>query len=260
MSSISKNVSSQHPRKSFSPTTILALCAQVSQICPKCAKPLFIAKRSQSVKDFEIAHIYPLNPTLEEVKLLQSESKLCDEPNDERNLIPLCFTCHKLYDTAKTLQDYRELKTIKEQLISQTAQLRIFHDYQIEKEITLVIDALMKDEHQGGDEVEYVAKNIDIKLNGTISGMTKQKIKNDVSSFYLFIREQFAELERKTPMQAVLIASQVKTFYLKQKNQNLSQQEIFQNTVRWIRSKSPNGTDEAAAAVAAFFVQNCELF
>jgi len=201
-----------------------------------------------------------LNLTLVEQALLQDEPKLCEDPNDERNLIPLCFTCHKIYDTAKTLEDYRDLKKIKEQLVSQAAQLRVFYDYQIEKEIALVIDALMEDDHQDGNSPEYVAKNIDAKLNGTISGITRQRIKNDVSSFYLFIREQFAELERRMPSQAVLIASQVKTFYLKQKSQSLSQQDIFQNTVQWIRSKSPKGSDEAAGAVAAFFVQNCELF
>jgi hypothetical protein len=69
-----------------------------------------------------------------------------------------------------------------------------------------------------------------------------------------------AEIERRAPTQGMLIAQQVKTFYLKQKAAGYIQQDIYQNVVRWILSKSPDGADDAAAAVAAFFIQNCEIF
>lgn len=249
-----------HPRPTFKTTTILALCLQVNQICPKCGRPLFVKKRTNSVKDFEIAHIYPLNPTAAELELLRAEIILSTDPNDERNLIPLCFTCHKLYDTNKSLEDYRELKKIKERLINQDAQLRMFYEFQMESEIEYLVCSLMTSVDAEELNTEFVAKEVEAKLNGEISILTKRKIKNDVSSFYLFVRNQFAEIERLSPMQGEIIAQQIKYFYLKQKSQDLSQQEIYTNTVRWILSKTPKGTEEAAAVVAAFFVQNCELF
>lgn len=252
--------SATNGRQKFSPTTILALCAQVSQVCPKCGKPLYIKKGTRSVKDYEIAHIYPLNPTPAEELLLKNEPKLCDDPNDESNLIPLCFTCHKLYDTGKTLEDYRELVKIKERLTDRAAQLRVFHEFRIEGEIVEIINDLMADSHSAVFDVEYVAKGVDDKLVGQISPLTKRKIKNDISSFYLFIRDQLAEIERRIPTQGMLIAQQVKTFYLKQKAAGHTQQDIYQNVVRWILSKSPDGADDAAAALAAFFIQNCEIF
>lgn len=247
-------------RPTFKPTTLLALCSQVNQACPKCGRPLFIKKAKNSVKDYEIAHIYPLNPTPPELALLFSEPKLSEDPNDESNLIPLCFTCHKLYDTDKTLEDYRALKKIKERLLGQDAQRRIQYEYQIESDIATIMDALMSEATTEVLDADYVAKEIDTKLVGEISNLTKQKIKNDVSSFYLFVRSQLAEIEKTVPGQGVLIAMQVKVFYTKQKGLNLTQQQIYQNTVGWILSRTPNGTEEAAAVVAAFFVQNCEIF
>jgi hypothetical protein len=258
--SVPKKTSKASGRPTFSPVTVLALCAQVNRVCPKCGKPLFIKKGTRSVKDYEIAHIYPLNPTSAELELLKSESKLSDDPNDELNLIPLCFTCHKIYDTGKTVADYRELKKIKERLTSNTAQLRVFYEFQIESEIVEIIGALMTEVDADMFDATYVAKDVDAKLRGNILPLTKRKIKNDVSSFYLFIRDQLTEIERRTPTQGMLIAQQVKTFYLKQKALGYGQQEIYQNVVRWILTKSPAGADEAAAALAAFFVQNCEIF
>lgn len=247
-------------RPTFKPTTLLALCSQVNKVCPKCARPLFIKKGKNWVKDYEIAHIYPLNPTPAELAMLAGEPKLSEDPNDERNLIPLCFTCHKLYDTDKTLEDYRALKKIKERLLGQDVQRRIQFEYQIESDIVTIMGALMSEATKQAFDADFVAKEIDNKLVGEISSLTKQKIKNDVSSFYLFVRNQLAEIEKMAPGQGVLIAMQVKVFYTKQKALNLTQQQIFQNTVDWIVSKTPNGTEEAAAVVAAFFVQNCELF
>jgi hypothetical protein len=257
---VTKKTAKSSGRPTFSPTTLLVLCAQVNQVCPKCGRPLYIKKGKRSIKDYEIAHIYPLHPTEAEKILLRDEQKLCDDPNDELNLIPLCFTCHKLYDTGKTIEEYRELKKIKERLTNRSAQLRVFHEFRIEEEIVQIIDALMADSDPDIFDTAYVAKGVDAKLIGEILPLTKRKIKNDVSSFYLFIREQLAEVERRTPTQGMLIAQQVKTFYLKQKVTGFTQQEIYQNVVRWITSKAPSGAEDAAAAVVAFFVQNCELF
>jgi hypothetical protein len=248
------------PRPTFKQTLVLMLCTQVSEVCPKCGKPLFIRKGGKDIKDYEIAHIYPLNPTAAEYELLKFEMRLSSDPNDEKNLIPLCFTCHKIYDTEKTLDDYRGLVKIKSELIKKREQLRIFHDFKIEEEIVGIIGSLMNGCADLDFDEEYKAKAVDQKLVGDISALTKRKIKNDVSSFYLFIKGQLADLERATPSQGMLIAQQVKTFYVKQKTLGLTQQEIYQNVVRWIVSKSPSGADDAAAAVAAFFVQNCELF
>ena len=56
------------------------------------------------------------------------------------------------------------------------------------------------------------------------------------------------------------ILSSAKAFYQKQKLVTSNKQEIFDNTVQWIRRKHPATSNQAAEVVAAFYVQNCELF
>jgi hypothetical protein len=238
----------------------VALCAQVDSACPNCAKPLFKKKGKSFYKEYEIAHIYPLHPKPHEVVLLDGLERLSDDPNHEHNLIPLCFSCHNIFDNPKTIDGYLALVDKKNALIKKTEQIEIFQQYQLEQEIVDVIHSLLDDSADFGDPISLEAKTIDTKLDATIKPLTKMKIKGNVASFYLFIRDRFAEMEKLSPNKAVLIAQQVKTFYMKQNTLSLSQQEIFQNTVNWIRSKFGTTSQEAAEVIAAFYVQNCELF
>lgn len=238
----------------------LSLCAEVNNICPSCTQPLFRSKGGRNYKDYEIAHIYPLNPTPTERQLLENEVRLSANPNDAENLIPLCFSCHKVYDTPKTVENYRDLIQKKQAILLENMQRNIFLQYALEQEISEIIDALCDSNVEFDTDSEFEAKRVDSKLDGTIRPLTKQKIKNDVSSFYLFVRDRFSDLERIDPNKAVLVAHQVKGFYLKQKTICADQQQIFDNTVRWIQSKHSVAMTPAAEVIAAFFVQNCELF
>ncbi|MYN13523.1 HNH endonuclease [Pusillimonas sp. TS35] len=238
----------------------LSLCAEVNNICPNCAQPLFRTKGGRNYKDYEIAHIYPLNPTPTEEELLKSETRLSANPNDAENLIPLCFSCHKVYDTPKTAENYRDLVQKKKAILLENKQRNIFLQYALEREISEIIDSLCDSSVDFEMGSNFEAKRVDRKLDSTIRPLTKRKIKNDVSSFYLFVRERFSDLERADPNKAVLVAQQIKSFYLKQKTICSNQQEIFDNTVRWIQSKHTAGSTPAAEVIAAFFVQNCELF
>ena len=247
-------------RPSISRALEVALCTQVNEACPNCGKPLFKKKGKAVHKEYEIAHIYPLNPTPNEIELLKDQKRLSSDSNHEHNLIPLCFTCHSIFDNPKTIDGYQELMEKKEKLIKQSDQHQIFQQYHIEEDIIRVINSLLDDNVEFGEPTNFEAKTVDSKLSGSIKPLTKRKIKSDVSSYYLFVRDRFAEMEKLSPMTAVLIAQQVKTFYVKQKSLCLSQQEIFQNTVDWINLKFKPSSEDAANVIAAFYVQNCELF
>ncbi|WP_374626402.1 ABC-three component system protein [Pandoraea sp.] len=253
-----KKVSNAHP--SISQAFELALCAEVNQACPNCGEPLFVSKRGRRYRNYEIAHIYPLNPTDGETDLLNNEQKLSSDPNHEDNLIPLCFSCHNVFDNPKTIENYRELVVKKSALIKQKKQNDVFFQFNIEKDIADIIESLSSDNVQFEASTTLEAKRVDDKLGNNIPPLTKQKIKNDVISFYLFVKERFADLERSDPGKAMLIATQVKAFYQKQKLITSNMQEIFDNTVQWIRRKHPATSNQAAEVIAAFYIQNCELF
>ena len=67
-----------NPRKQYSDAQNVALLSQVSRVCPLCAEPLFYRKGRKSFKNYEIAHIYPLNPSQEEKLLLRQVDRSYD--------------------------------------------------------------------------------------------------------------------------------------------------------------------------------------
>lgn len=58
-------------RKKISPIEQSTLYNQVNGICPLCQKSLSYTKEGKLRKLFEIAHIYPLNPTDDEKVILK---------------------------------------------------------------------------------------------------------------------------------------------------------------------------------------------
>ena len=105
--------SMSNPRKKYSDAQNVALLSQVNGVCPLCAEILFYKKGGKSYKNYEIAHIYPLNPTPTEKTLLEHEERLSNDVNDENNVIPLCEICHGKFDKPRTVEEYRMLLGIK---------------------------------------------------------------------------------------------------------------------------------------------------
>ena len=248
-------------RKSFSPAQHIALVTQVNRICLLCNTPLFYMKNGKSYKKYEIAHIYPLNPKADEIQLLKNEERLSEDLNHEDNLIPLCDICHKKLDKPRTVEEYKHLIKIKKSLIKTSEQQDLWQQYQIENDINRVIERLYSDDLPNtGCEIEFVPKEVDRKLNESISKPTKRKIRNNVVDYYILIKSKFASIDMENPDSTYLISTQIKSYYLKQKKLELSQQEIFANIVDWIHTKTHPETDDAAEIIASFFIQNCEIF
>lgn len=248
-------------RKKYSDAQNVALLSQVSRVCPLCAEPLFYKKGVRSFKFYEIAHIYPLNPTAEEILLLKNEERLSHDVNDECNVIPLCENCHGKFDKPRTVEEYRTLFRIKKKLDERSGQEAIWKRYTIEDEIGKIIESIYNDPSlEVAAEMEFVPKEVDEKLDATVSRPTKNKIKNNVREYFLFIQGKFSELDGAELDLSEIISLQVKTYYLKQKKLGFPQQIIFENIVAWINAKTKPETNDAAEILASFFIQNCEIF
>lgn len=249
-------------RRKLSPAEEIALITQVNRICPLCGAPNFYTKENgRAQKGYEIAHIYPLNPTEEETELLKIEEKLVSDPNHVANLIPLCLKCHGQFDKPRTREEYRELLSLKKTFIRREQLQSLQSRYPLESEIQKIMSALY-DEHleTSNPDLSYDPKTLDQKLNGSITQPTKRIIRHHVSDYFPYIRRKLLEVESNNPNAAELISSQVRTFYLFQKTPAVSQEEVFKNVVSWMVSKTDPSTADAAEIVAAFFVQNCEVF
>jgi hypothetical protein len=250
-----------NPRKKYSDAQNVALLSQVSRVCLLCAEPLFYKKGGKSFKNYELAHIYPLNPTQEEELLLKHEERLSDDVNDENNIIPLCEICHGKFDKPRTVEEYRELLALKKRLIERSGQEAIWKRYTIENEIGQIIEAIYDDPELDNDaDIEFTPKEVDEKLDSSISRPTKVKIKGNVREYFFFIRRKFSELDSVNPDLSEMISLQIKTYYIKQKSMGHGQQVIFENIVSWIHAKTKPKTNDAAEIMASFFIQNCEVF
>ena len=249
-------------RKVYTDTEKMILYAEVDGRCPKCGARLYKVKdKDKVIRAFEVAHIYPLNPTAHEVEILKNEKRLSDDPNDLRNVIALCPSCHSEYDTSKTVEEYRELVKVKERLIAQTNIRDAYKNFGVEQEIEIVLRELSS--ITGDDtlvELSLTALRIDEKVDNTLPYILKKQIRDDVTNYFLLLRSSFIELDKDNFNKFNTIASQVKAFYHKCLQMNHSQQDIYKALVDWMNDKTGYVSERACEIIIAFFVQNCEVF
>jgi hypothetical protein len=248
-------------RKTFSSAENELLFGQVGGICPICATPLTYTKGGKPKKQYQIAHIYPLNPSPEEVALLKNEERLSDDVNSLDNLIPLCPNCHTKVDKPRTIEEYRTLLAVKKRFIQEQGIKSLYGSYKIEEEISDIIKALTtQDLGVDSSPLEYSAIRVDDKLTPDFDRILRKHIKDDVSHYYNYIKTQFRHIEEVTPGKFDLVAGQIKTFYLDAKMKSNDQVVIFNQISEWLQARVGNCSLDACKVVVAFFIQNCEVF
>lgn len=224
-----------------------------------CQTPLYKMKEGKYQKAFQIAHIYPLNPTLEEERILFNEEKLFEtDRNDLNNVIALCNNCHSYIDNPTTVDGYRKLLNLKKQLIKNQKIYNLYSSYTIEEDILKVIGCMINGLNENPEKIDYAQIKIDDKIQKN-NGILSHKIKEDVSYYYLFIKKCFAEID-KTNMTFEIIAGQIKSFYKKISSITNDQNKIYDSIANWIFDKYKVGNIEAYKIIVSFFVQNCEVF
>lgn len=251
-------------REVFTENDKLILYSQVEGMCPLCPNALMYEKNSQNRKNFEIAHIYPLNPKKEELELLKDEEKLSSDPNDLKNLICLCVTCHTKFDKPRTIEEYRELVSIKKTLERQSKDKLLWADTKIENDIKEIIRILATEEIDLSKEdiLKYDPKEIDRKVDDTITLLTKRMIHRNVQDYFQIVKSKFIELDKITPLTTETISSQVKTHFLLlcKEHKDVNQKIIFDALVSWLSKRTKQNSDEASEILISYFIQNCEVF
>lgn len=250
-----------NPRIKIGSNNEMILYDQVDGICPLCAKQLLYEKVKKE-KVFEIAHIYPLNPTTSEITLLKDEEVLSTDLNHIDNLILLCPTCHTKFDKPRTVAEYRKLLLIKKRLIHKNIVYGQFNAYKIEEEINEVLEMLISEVPSDLEEnkLKYEALKISEKADTTLTTLTRRDIENDVVNYYITIKQKFVDLNKTRTGSFDLLSNQVKTFYTELKITGSSQEDIFDGIIEWFNKKTNNYSRTACRIVASFFVQNCEVF
>jgi len=248
-------------RKSFTENQNKILFSQVNGLCPKCSKKLTYKKNGKIFNDYDLAHIYPLNPSIEEKKLLKNEKLLNEDLNHLDNIIPLCGECHSKFDKPRTVKEYRELYNIKKKLIEKERISSFFGPYYLSPEIIEVINGLYKRDYDGEPiELNYSATEVGKKLCFEFDVLLKNQILMDVMGNYPHIKKVFSDMETSNSGTFDLISAQIKTFYLQMKKEKISQESIFHSISEWIYKNSESSSLRACQIITSFFIQNCEVF
>lgn len=246
-------------RKNICPAGDHKLFNQVDGICPICSEPLYYEKGKKTYKKYEVAHIYPLNPSDDEIKLLDNVPHLSNDVNSLDNLIPLCLNCHAQFDKPRTVEEYMRLYEIKSKLIQADKIRGAYHAYDIEDEIRAVLQVLSTNLGEELEKLDYTVLKVDEKTNDTIQPLLLKRIKDEVSDYYVYIRQQFVEMDKDTDGTFDLIAGQIKSFYLKLKKITDNQETIYNSIADWLYNKTGKQSLEACKVVVSFFIQNCEV-
>lgn len=238
-----------------------AYLLEVGGLCPLCGKNLLATKGNSKSKLYQIAHVYPNSPLKDELNELDGLERLGANCEDFKNKIALCKDCHGYYDDHKTKIEYLRLVGLKKKLWN-LANARVSASHQdIEEEIFLVISALSSVNLSTLKSMELEKKAL--KISDKIEEkhmILKYKIETYVCIYFNFIKETFQNLEDIGQINFNIIASEIKTSFLKCEREISDKGEIFSSLVNWLHSRVDSSSYEACEVLVSYFVQNCEVF
>ncbi|MEZ8317063.1 ABC-three component system protein [Vibrio splendidus] len=260
---MSKN---QDDRKKPTENKVRLLHGEVNGKCPKCSKILIVEKKGRYTNYGEIAHIYPCNPRLHEVELLKGQEILHEDVNDLANQIALCTGCHTEFDEPRTLKGYLEMVEIKKAILAQKKLESKRNSIKIEQEIDKVLLWLSEyvedeeDEEKSKKEPDYDVKELDNKADSTLKPRTKQRIRSNISQFYVHINSQLAQLDLTNDDVSTEIRIEVQHYYIALKRMGYNQTQIFKEIANWMLTNSSCDCFDTCEIMVSFFIQDCEVF
>lgn len=249
-------------RADVTETVKMSLLCEVRGTCPLCRKGLVVKKKKIPVRVFDVAHIYPLNPTPHEMEILEGEELLSDNVDCEENFIALCKLCHKIYDTKKTVDDYRQLVAIKK-TINNVKELNVlWGDQTLHKDISLVAQriGLLDSAALEQTRLSYDALKVSEKTDNTFTLINKMKVEQFVVNFFVPIRRVLKDLEMQEKSKSTFICSQVKCYYALLMLRGLDQNQIFEKMTEWFMINTGISDRSKSEVLVSYFIQNCEVF
>jgi cytochrome c553 len=245
-------------RKSNTANFDARLLAETGNSCPLCGKRLLGEKSGRSVKLYDIAHIYPHSPTQEQLLVLQNAPMVEDKESFE-NKIALCKDCHNRQDFHTQKEEYMRLYNIKQRLIKQTKALDEASTVFIENEIEEVLRRLKDADIKELVPLSYDVISVDKKITKE-NGLLLNDVREKIVQYFLFIQEMLRNIDNMGSQKSKIMASEIRTCFLKMNDKGLSQEEVFSALVKWLYSKTQSQSEIACGIIVAYFVQDCEVF
>lgn len=232
---------------------------EVSFKCPLCGKDLRNRKQKKNNKLYEIAHIFPNGPTVEQYILLGLLERLGEDSESFENKIALCKDCHEQQDYHTTQEDYLTLLRKKREFLRLTALHEATLTLGLEQEIAEVVSKIR---FLGEDEWEKLNYS-PVKLSNkfyTNELLLKTRVSTYVTTYYPYIRECFRDMEGVNGFCFETLCLQIKGCFVKMEAISDDKEAIFEQMANWIAGKTCSTYKSACEAVVSFFVQQCEVF
>lgn len=251
-------------RVKYHPEEHSILYGETGGSCPLCTQPiLFKKKGSKTSKGYDVAHIYPLNPTAAQALALK-ELPIPADINSLENVICLCPTCHKKFDKDFKIEEYIHIRAIKDGFIRDAAARKAISEHTLKeevKEILEVITSLQPEEIDTLDlKLELDAKKLSDKLKTGASNFLKRNIRSDVVDYFVSIREEMRLLEMRDQATVKILQNQVNSYFWEMHRLNPENKDlVFKYISEWMSTRTGKSID-ASRILTSFFVQNCEVF
>jgi hypothetical protein len=250
-------------RVDYTPNEQSILYGETGGACPLCARPIIFKKAASKhpEKGYEIAHIYPLNPTPAQAKALVNYATPVDR-NALENVICLCPSCHREYDKDFKIEEYLEILGRKKSFLQMAQAKLVTAECHLKEEVKNLLQTIidLTPEDIAITEVELDIATINDKLKTNASPLLKRNIKRDVLDYYVTIRDEIRILEQRDQLTVRVLQNQINTYYLEMQriipdNKDL----VFTYITQWMSTRTGKSID-AAKILTSFFVQNCEVF
>lgn len=250
-------------RDSYNANEHSILYAETGGCCPLCTLPILFQKKGsrKPSKGYEVAHIYPLNPTQPQATALIGYP-VPPDINALENVIALCPTCHTKYDKDFKLDELTRLRKIKDGYLSEARAKLTASQHTIQEEVYEILDAIAAFDFNETtlSPTKFDILTVDKKLKTGMSPLQKHEIKVNAISFYVRIRDHIRMLEQLDQVSVRILQNQINSYYLAMNKQNPENKDlVFNYVAQWISAKT-NKPILAAKVLTSFFVQNCEVF
>lgn len=234
------------------------LLSEANYECPLCHRKLVDTVKGQAVKKYRITQIFPDDLDEDTASAFNAVYKAPRRLDIPENLIALDEDCSDRYLLSPTVEEYKKLREIKEEIARNFAAKAAVNSVQLEEDIRTVLDALS--EIRDASELvklEYDALHIDEKFQPE-NFILKNETQLQVVMYYRYIERVFSESDADFDM----IASEIKISSQKLEKTGMSQAEVIAQLSEWIRNKAGLGVNGQLACniVVSFFIQNCEVF
>lgn len=239
------------------------LYAETGGVCPLCTCEIIYTKPGSNnpKKGYEVAHIYPLNPTSAQALALINHAPPVNI-NGLGNVICLCPSCHRKYDKDFKIEEYNRLRSIKDGFIRDAKARKSISEHSLREDIKELIETIsnLDEESLISFDLKLNASTLNDKLKKGASPVLKRNIRNDVIDYFVTIREELRLLEQRDQAAVKMLLNQVNTYFWAMHSQYPDNKDaIFTYIAQWISAKSGKSID-ASRIITSFFVQNCEIF